>query len=351
MALVLLLALAVLAGAGGPGLAQDAAGTGDAGETVDYADWEATAARAEAEIGRRSISDARLEELRAQLAQWRAALLTAQNANSARIATVREQIDALGAAPAEGVTEAPEIAARRSELADLLVTLQAPGIAAVEAYRRADGLIREIDRILRERQADQLLQLWPAPVNPGNWPEAAVGISDTLLRMVDETRERWSDREARTEFLNNLPLIGLLVLLGAALTIYARSWIEAFADRLQAGGSEARRRVLGLVASTGQVVVPTLGMVALTGALVSSSLLGEVTARIALALPFLGLSLFLAAWLGARAFPRMQGEEAVLPLPTERRAEGRFLAGMMGLVVAAEGCGRSRWTPSSIPRR
>ena len=102
---------------------------------VDYDEWETTAERAEAELERRGISDERLEELRGQLAGWRAALLTAQNANSARIATVKEQIAALGPAPAEGETEAEEISSRRKELADRLVTLQAPGIAAIEAYR------------------------------------------------------------------------------------------------------------------------------------------------------------------------------------------------------------------------
>ncbi len=211
---------------------------------VNYDEWEATATRAEAELERRSISDERLEELRGQLAGWRAALLTAQNANSARIATVREQIAGLGPAPAEGETEAEEISSRRKELADRLVKLQAPGIAAVEAYRRADGLIREIDRTLRDRQADQLLQLWPSPVNPVNWPEAAVGISDTLLRFWDEVAENWDEPEVRERFLGKLPLVLALIGLGMGLVIYARRWIEGFADRLAARGSEARRQVL-----------------------------------------------------------------------------------------------------------
>ncbi|MCB6176578.1 DUF3772 domain-containing protein [Rhodobacter sp. Har01] len=329
LVLALLLALAPVA----PALAQD---TGAAAEAVDYGDWEKTATRAEGEIENRNIGDERLDELRGQLAKWRAALLTAQNANSARIATVKEQIAALGSPPEEGATEAPEIAARRTELADLLVKLQSPGIAAEEAYRRADGLIREIDRIQRERQADELLQLWPAPVNPANWPEAAIGISDTLLRTWEEARDGWLDKSARSEFLNNLPLILMLIAIWAGLTIYARGWIERFVDRVQAGGSEARRRVLSLLASLGQVVVPTAGMVALTTALVYSGLLGEVTKRIALALPYLGFTLFVAVWLGGRAFPRTQGEDAVLPLPPERRTEGRFLARMMGLVVAVD---------------
>jgi len=330
-ALILALVLAVAPGAGA--WAQDAA---EAPAAVDYADWDRMAERAETEIEARTVSDERLEELRGQLAEWRAAFLTAQTANSSRIATVKEQIAALGAAPAEGETEAPEIATRRTELAGQLVKLQAPGLAAEEAYRRADGLIREIDRMLRERQADKLLQLWPAPVNPANWPEAAIGISDTLLQLWDEARDGWSDRTKRAAFFDNLPLILLLLFVWVALAIYARAWIERFADRMQAGGSLARRSVLALVASLGQVVVPTLGMVALSVALVSSFLLGEISMRVAMALPILGFTVFFAGWLGGRAFPRLQGQDAVLPLPDERRAEGRTLAWMLGLVIAAD---------------
>ncbi|GAB1362956.1 hypothetical protein MASR1M32_21920 [Rhodobacter sp.] len=184
--LLLLLTLAVLAMPGtAPLWAEDA----PTEEAVNYDDWEKKAAKAEDELENEDPSEERLEELRGQIATWRAALSTAQSANSARIGTVKEQIAALGPAPAEGETEAEEISARRKELADRLVKLQAPGIAADEAYRRADGLIREIDRILRERQADALLRLWPSPVNPGNWPEAAVGLSDTVMRLWYEGNE------------------------------------------------------------------------------------------------------------------------------------------------------------------
>ena len=333
-ALLPILVLAVLAMAGAAPLRAEEGVQAE--ETVNYEDWEKAAARAEEELEARNPAEARLEELRGQIAAWRAALSTAQSANSARIGTVKEQIAALGPAPAEGETEAEEISARRKELADRLVKLQAPGIAADEAYRRADGLIREIDRILRERQADALLRLWPSPVNPANWPEAAVGLSDTVMRLWYEGSEAWDDPEARERLVDNLPLIVLLMAVWAGLSIYARRWIDGYAERLQQRGGEMRRRVLAVLASLGLVVVPVLGVVALTSALRATGMLGEVGSRLNDALPVLGFLVFFAAWLGMRAFPRQQGEGAMLPLPPERRAEGRFLAVMMGLVSAAE---------------
>jgi potassium efflux system protein len=335
--------LLILVLAAGPLAAQDQTGQGTAteepsadGADLDYALWEQMAERAEAEIENRNTTSERLDEIRAQLAKWRAALLNAQSANSARIATLRQQIEALGPAPAEGAVEADEISARRQELASQLVKLQAPGIAAEEAYRRADGLIQEIDRTLRERQADQLLQLWPSPLNPGNWPEAAIGFADTVQRLWDETAEAWDDPQARGELFDNLPLILVLVVVALALVIYVRRWIELFTERLQQGASVRGRHFWALIASTGGIILPTLGVVALSWALLASGMPGEIGTLIAVALPFSGLVVFTAAWLGARAFPRMQDDNAVLPLPPERRAEGRFLSVMMGLVIAAE---------------
>jgi potassium-dependent mechanosensitive channel len=333
----------VLALAASPVLAQDAGPdtlpTGielaDSGLELDYALWGQMAERAEAEIGDRNTTTERMDEIRAQLAKWRAALLNAQSANSARIATLRQQIAALGPVPADGVVEAEEISSRRQELASQLVRLQAPGIAAEEAYRRADGLIDEIDRTLRERQADQLLQLWPSPLNPANWPEAAIGFADTVQRLWDETVEAWETPDARGELFDNLPLILVLVIVAVALVVYVRRWIERFAERLLEGASARGRHFWALIASLGGIVLPTFGVVALSWALLASGMLGEVGSRITVALPGAGFVVFAAAWLGARAFPRVQGDGAVLPLPTERRAEGRFLSVLMGLVIGA----------------
>jgi potassium-dependent mechanosensitive channel len=340
----LLLALALAAPVSVPALAQDQPSaipitgveTAVEGTDLNYADWDRMAGRAEAEIEERRTSDDRLEEIRSQLAQWRAAFLTAQNANSARIATVREQIAALGPAPTDGAAEADEISRRRQELASQLIKLQAPGIAAEEAYRRADGLIREIDRTLRERQADELTQLWPSPVNPANWPEAAIGLSDTVLRLWDEAATVWTDRTARAELLDNLPLIGVLLVVALALVVYVRRWVARYAERLLETASARGRRVWSLLASTGEVILPTLGMVALAAALLATGMPGEIGRQVAAVLPWAGFTVFAAAWLGARAFPRTEGEDAVLPLPPERRAEGRFLSVMMGLVLAVE---------------
>ena len=162
---------AVLLGPGGatPALwaqtATPAASEQDQGPP-DYAAWERTARKAERQTQDRQTPDDALTTMRGYLVEWRATFQAAQNVNAARIATLRTQIDALGPPPADGKLETEAIALRRTELNDQLAQLQTPVIAADEAFRRADGLIKEIDRQLRERQADELLKVTPMPINP-----------------------------------------------------------------------------------------------------------------------------------------------------------------------------------------
>ena len=144
---------------------------------------------------------------------------------------------------AAGAVEAEEIAKRRNELTDQLVRLQAPGIAADEAYKRADGLIREIDRVLRERQADQLLQLWPMPINPANWPDALRALSDTAVALWTETGEQIAKEEARRQLTDSLPVLLAYLALAAMILWRGRQWIDALTLRLQDRASVQGRRL------------------------------------------------------------------------------------------------------------
>lgn len=307
----------------------------DGDVALDYQAWNDMAARVEAAIEDRRATDTALETLRAQLVSWREALLGAQNANSARIATLRAQIEALGPAPSAGEVEPADLADRRLELAQQLLRIQAPAIAADEAYRRANGLIREIDRTVRERQADQLLQLWPAPINPANWPEAVIGLTDTSIRLWDEVVENWADESRRSAFYSNLPLIVLVLAIGLALTITARAWVQDFAMRLREKGSIGAKRIVALLASLGEVVFPMVGVGLVALALGLSQMLGELGSQIAAALPDMAFPLIAASWMAGRIFPRgtLAGP---LNLGTEGRAEARVLAVLMGLMLGVD---------------
>ena len=304
--------------------------------SIDYDAWNAMAVRAEAATENPDSTDAALEFLRTQLVDWREALLGAQNANAARIATLRAQIAALGPVPAEGVVEAEEIAARRSELTEQLVRLQAPGIAADEAYSRADGLIREIDRVLRERQADQLLRLFPAPINPANWAAGLGALSALAVTLWDETATRWADPVARAGLVDNLPLIVLAVAFAVLVVWRGRRWIDGQVGRLLRRATARGARIWSFLASLGLIVVPMLGVVALSHALQRSGMPGEAGSVIVRALPGIAFPLFAAMWLGGWLFSGGAPDDATMRLPPERRAEARILVSGLGALVTLD---------------
>ena len=320
-----------------PAIAQDAQAV-QANGAPDYEAWQRDAQRIEELIDSRTATDAALTEARAALVAARATFLAAQDANQTRIATVREQIAALGPVPAEGETEAPEIAARRAELAEQLAAVQAPGIAAQEAFSRADGLVRQIDTILRERQAEALLTLWPSPLNPSNWVLAVDSIYGTTFAFVTQMIGTVEDPARRREFVSNLPIV--LVLLGFSLFVLARGrrWIETLVQRLYVSSGERSapgRRVLASLTSLAQIVAPVVAVVALSIALDASALLGPVAQDVNAALVTAGFGYFTARWVGRQVFPPSELVQSPLHLPEARRREGRFLSNLLGIFLAA----------------
>ncbi|QYK41130.1 MAG: mechanosensitive ion channel family protein [Paracoccaceae bacterium] len=305
-------------------------------EALDYAAWEELAARAEEVLEAGVTTPIALEQLRAQIADWRSAFLVAQGTNATRIATIRGQIDALGAPPTEGATEPDEIAARRRDLSEQLARAQAPVIAADEAYRRADGLIREIDRSTRDRQAAELTRLWPAPINPANWPAAVSAGVETAEALWDETAARAADPAIRRDLLENLPMILALLFVAVAMVWRGRQWFEGWPNRLRQRASDRGAEVWALLASLGQIVVPVVGVFAFVQAVLLSGLAGPQGAVAVASLTVVGFSVFAARWLGFRVFPKGEPGGDVLRLPADRRTEGRLAATALGFLLAVE---------------
>lgn len=309
---------------------------GDTQVALDYDNWNALANRAEATIANSSTTQLAFDQLRANLVDWRAAFQKAETENSARIATLRTQIAALGPAPAEGETEVPEIAARRTELNDQLARLQAPGLAADEAYQRAIGLISQIDKVLLDRQTSELMQLWPMPINPANWPAAYRALNFTATSLFGEVIARANSADARAQLSNKLPVVVGLLVLAIVILWRGNPWIDRLTYRLQNGGSERGRRIWSFLASLGQIIVPFAAVMLITVALQQTGMLGVLSYVLVDAMPLLGITFLASRWLGHRVFPIGSVVDAPLKLTRERRAEGRVLAVSFGLLYDVE---------------
>ncbi len=301
----------------------------------DYDEWRSFAQSVESLLDVPGISSDALNELRGELVAFRTRFLADQDANQSRIAATREQIEALGPPPEEGATEAPEIAQRRTELNEQLTALQAPGIAAQEAFRRADGLIRRIDTTLRERDAEALLTLWPSPVNPVNWVPAADALWGTTFAFVTQVIGSTEDPARMREFRSNLP-VSLMLLLFSGFTLWrGRAWIEKMVSQLlDDSGSRRSKRVLARLMSLAQIIVPVTALVALTFALQLTSLFGDIGAELAPGIVAAGIAYFTARWAGRQAFPIADSRSAPLNLTAGRRREGRFWANLIGAALA-----------------
>ncbi len=334
LAVMLALVLALLPGAPfgslpGAALAQPA-------EAPDFEAWEAVARRAEEAVAAGRASDRAIEDLRAEIAGWRDRFLAAQKVDSLRLDTLRSQLEALGPPPAEGASEPPEIAARRAELTEQIAQVQAPGIAAVEAYSRADGIVREIDRLLRERQAEALLTTAPAPLNPANWPAALAGIRSTFVGIGDDLAFAWADEGNRAGLKRNLPVIAACLVAALVLLWRGGRWIAWLTRRLRRSQRPRSRRLAEVVLSSGQIVLPVAGTVLISAALNATGMLDAAGGGRLATLPLLTAPLFVARWVAGWVFPAAPEFVAPFPLPPERQTEGRLHMTVLGLLLALE---------------
>ncbi len=300
----------------------------------DYEEWESVAARAEVAASDGSVSSIILEELRDEIAGWRDQFLDAESGGEARIETLRTQIEALGPEPEEGESEPPDLAARRATLEDRLANLEAPRRQANEAFNRANGLIGELDDIIRTRQTDALFTLGPSPLNPVNWPDAVVSLFDIGQALLREVEAAWSSDVRRANIRQNILQTLLLLGLSVALLWRGREWMEQATQAIQFRSNRLGRVALGFLVSLGQIGVPILGIYVLILAVEATGLLGPRGLSLAGTLPLVGLSVFGALWLGARVLPRPAGQTGLLGVGDEERAMGRRIAAGLGVLFA-----------------
>lgn len=295
----------------------------------DYATWESVARRAEAAVDAGTDTNAVFTTLRGRIAGFRASFEAAQSTNSERIETIKAQITALGPAPAEGETETPDIAARRAQLNAQLKELQAPGQAAQEAFTRAEGLIGEIDSILRGRQTERLLALGPTPLNPVLWPEALEALGQSFSDVWGERRV-FSNSSLMSEARANLPIVLLLLAISAVLLTRGRRWAAWGGEQLRKLGGRGRG-VWGFVISLLRIILPLAGVYIFTEALFATGLVGLRGTAILEALPFWGALFLSFRWLAERLFSR-NDEDAIFSLPAERRTEARYYMTTIAIV-------------------
>ncbi|WP_323768600.1 DUF3772 domain-containing protein [Marinovum sp.] len=298
---------------------------------VDYEAWTGLAERAEAALANGRASDSAFETLRRELAGWRARFLAAQDTNQSRIRTIQSQLDALGEAPPEGETESEEVAGRRQELTDQLAELRAPIRAAEEAYNRADGIIGEIDTLIRARQTDALFALGPIPLLPENWATAVEELVEAWRATSSEILRSWNSDINQAQLRSNLPMALLLLVVGTVLVLRGRAWARTGGNWLR-NNSLRGGAVFSFLVSVGQIALPLIGLYALTEAVSATGTTGTRVTLLLENLPAWGLVILGLRWLVDRLFSQHDGDR-MLPMERSQRREAKAYAGTLAILL------------------
>ena len=318
----------------GAALAQADNGNGEV-EGPDYTRWEAAADLAETLIADRNTPDIVLQNLRSEVVAFRGEFIAAQNLHRDRIETLREQIAGLAPPPGEGEVEAQEIIDRRAELNERLAQRQAPLLAATEAQRRADAIVRGIDRVMRERQADALLSLWPSPINPANWGAGLNALVSSGLTVLGEAHNAWLDPALREGLRADLPILLGALALAALLLVRGRALMVSATQRLLESAEILRgREAAAFLVSLSQLLVPLAGLWLLAMTIHLSGITGPTIEALADRLVLAGMAIFAARWLAQLIFPVSENINVSLTLRPGLRRQGRVLAPVLGLVYA-----------------
>lgn len=285
--------------------------------------WDALAARAEDAVDSQTGSDDMLAAMRARIVEYRDEFDAARNLNSSRISTLREQLAALGPVP-EGEaleTESAEVAAKRQELNAQLNQLLAPIAQAQAAFLRADGLVGQIDRILRERQAEKLLSISPSPFNPVNWPTAFTDLRNAIDEIWREQPDFDTARNSQT-LRDGLAAAIILGLLGLVLILRGRRWSTMIVGTLRSHGARGLS-IWRFLVSLLRIILPLAGIVLLVAAVIKTGQVGPKGTEILFVIPIVSGFMLGFRWISERLFSR-DDDEALITLPAETRKSLRL---------------------------
>lgn len=325
VALVAFLALAWL----GPAAAQDAV-------AMAPPQWRVILDEAAKTTGSRGAATEDLENLRDRLLALRSEALDFEAAAAARLNEVRARLEALGPAPAEGATEPAALAQRRTQIDAEIAAAQAPVLEAQDVRQGADGLIREIDRIVRARFAAELRSRGPSPLRPDYWLRTMGAVAENLGEIRGTIGAALQDEARRTAILNRIPIDLALALVGIALTFAIRRrlgpWVEA---QLEQATRARHVALLVNLRNFASLIVPAVAVGLLFAALDPETLLDPRAEKAVFELPDFAIAIIAANWLGNALFAPKLAIHRLAPLERPEAAAGARLSLALGLLTAA----------------
>ncbi len=282
--------------------------------------FERIARRAEELAANEEASPFAITRLRAELVTWRDFFLEQANANAGRLATINDQITALGPVPDSG-EEPQAVAERRAVLLDQRANLIAPRLLAEESRARAEGLIREFDARVLQDEADALTARGPSPLSPSAGAEAVTSVVTLFGIIATELSVGVAARFQSGALGGVLPRALAILAVGALLLSVVRGLVTRWRSTM----SDRRGRwwpLVRFVVSFIQILVPLLGLLAVAEALELLGVFGLRGADMVAAIPEAGFCAIFGWWVARHVFP--EGRFAgYLNYPEDTRRSGR----------------------------
>lgn len=300
---------------------------------IDYQNWATFAQRIEEAVEAGRASDTVLKNLRSELSDWRSQFAEARDANSRTITTVQAQLDALGPVPENG-QEPLEIKDQRAALEARLAELAAPGRRAQVAQSRADVLISEIDQILATRQANELLERGPTPLNPASWGRSWSAFASSVLNTRGEVLTGLNNVNQFQAFKSALPTVLVLLTISLVLLLLGWRWIgvvsRIFVKRL----NTSRGWLMAFFFTLVQLFVALIGLLGLGFAAQQTQLIGLRLDPLIEAAVEGGFYLLLSVWLARLVFGAEAPVLRQFALSPRQHARARWAIVGIGLIFA-----------------
>ena len=300
---------------------------------LDYNDWDATAEMVEEALLDGTVSELFLITLRDEIAERRAEFQLAQTVNETRLKNLSDQLVSLGEKPKEG-TEAIEISERRNQLINQIDRLMVPRIRALEAFKRADGLIGEIDIFLRAQKTDNLLQIEKTPLDFRIWPNAFAEFNERIGEMFIEVVDAWNTPAVKEQFRGKIvTIIGLFAVVIVLLT-QGFKWIDRLSVTVKKRQDETSHGLATYLRSLMKVANIFLCLYLVLLAWQASQLYGTQTKYLAENILWSVLPIFGALWIALRIFPVDKGETSPIEVPSYLCKQAQVLTLVVGITLA-----------------
>lgn len=301
---------------------------------LDYDQWRRVANRAEEAIQTGRASEAAMDALRKQLVSWRIRFVDAQSQARISIDTLETRLERLGPEPAPPASEPVAISDLRQELSSALALARTPIVRAEIAQAEVDKLIEGIDKMLRGRQTNALLQRGATPVNPAHWITGLYELRRSTTHLTTEITTAWAYERHKEGLGQNVARVIGLLALALLLLIRGGSWTTGLLANVRQPQMSAGRWLAAFFLSLGYVLLPLCGVYVLVEAAYATDLAGLRGDRLLSALPFAAFLLLMPIWIGRRVFDPQDGAQHENGLGARELRRGRLGSVFVGLVLA-----------------